>query len=162
MNPTNLLASIALAVAPAAVPVAAPPTPAITMTPRELTAVLGQTLAMESAFGNGGAQPSIAHLNITSLDGVYVDLEDWTKEVTQPVPPGEDAHLDWEVQAVNSGHFALYVVLIPKNGPLIVSPVVHVTVSPRQTLDTAGALPVALTVPAILGLAALASRRHRT
>jgi hypothetical protein len=151
MNPLTLLAAVVLA---------APPQPAITMNEQEMTAVIGSTLTVQSAFTGSQTTTAIAHLNITSLDGVYVDLEDWTTDVTQPVPPSEEAQLDWEVQAVNSGHFALYVVLIPKNGPLIVSPAVHLTVSPRQTLNTAGALPVAITIPAILGLATLLSRRR--
>lgn len=150
MSLLNLLAAAVLAVAPAATP-----EPVITLTPDQLTAVTGQTLSLESVItGPAGEQSGVAHLNVTSLDGVYVDLEDWTKDVTQPVGP----ELSWEVQAVNSGRFALYVVLIPKTGSLVVSPPVHLTVTARQTLDTGGALPVALTVPAILGLAALATR----
>ena len=81
----------------------------------QLTAVIGQTLTVESVVSESG--PAIAHLNVVSLDGVYVDLEDWSQDVTQPVPAGADTQLDWEFQAVNPGHFAVYVVLIPQNGP---------------------------------------------
>lgn len=150
MTLLNLLAVTLIAVAPAATP-----EPTITLTPNQLTAVTGQTLSLESVITSpADAQGGVAHLNVTSLDGVYVDLEDWTKDVTQPA----GAELTWEVQAVNSGHFALYVVLIPKTGSLVVSPPVHLTVTARQTLDTGGALPVAIAVPTILGLAALATR----
>jgi hypothetical protein len=165
MNPLRLLAATLLTAAPTAVlaavlapgSAAAAPGPTITMDQSQISAVVGQTLALQSTV-NGQTTPAIAHLNVTSLDGVYVDLEDWTKDVTQPLGPGE-TQLDWEVQAVNSGHFALYVVLIPQSGPLVVSPPVHVTVAARQTLDTAGALPVAIAIPTLLGLAALATRR---
>jgi hypothetical protein len=150
--PLTLLAS--------ALMLAAPPAPGITMNQDQLGAVTGQTLTLESQVSSAPAG-SIAHLNVTSLDGVYVDLEDWTKDVTQPVPAGSEAQLDWEVQAVNSGHFALYVVLIPKNGPLIVGPPVNVTIASRQTLDTGGALSTALAVPTFLGLAALGTRLRR-
>jgi hypothetical protein len=139
----------------------APPTPVITMNQDQLTAVTGQTLALESVITADLSTSAIAHLNVTSLDGVYVDLEDWSQDVTQPVPPGPEATLDWEVQAVNSGRFAIYVVLIPSTGPLVVGPPVHVTVSRRATLDTAGALPVALIIPTILGLTVLAGRLRR-
>jgi hypothetical protein len=152
MNPLNLLVAVVFA--------ATPPTPAIAMNQDQLSAATGQTLSLESVVSHQ-TSPAIAHLNVTSLDGVYVDLEDWTKDVTQPVRPGEETQLDWEVQAVNSGHFAIYVVLIPQNGPLIVSPPVHLTVATRQTLNTGGALPVALTIPTLLGLAALAPRIRR-
>jgi hypothetical protein len=147
----NLLSVLAAALLSAA------PGPTITMDESQISAVVGQTIPLHSTV-TGQSRPAIAHLNVTSLDGVYVDLEDWTKDVTQSVPAGE-AQLDWEVQAVNSGHFALYVVLIPQSGPLMVSPPVHVTVAARQTLDTAGALPVAIAIPTLLGLAALVTRR---
>lgn len=154
MSLLNLLAAAVLAAMPAATP-----EPAITLTSDQLTAVTGQTLSLESVLTRPpGVQSGVAHLNVTSLDGVYVDLEDWTMDVTQPVGPDTDSQLSWEVQAVNSGHFALYVVLIPKTGSLVVSPPVLLTVTARQTLDTGGALPVAVAVPAILGLAVLATR----
>lgn len=132
--------------------------PTITTQPDQLTAVIGQTLTVESVISSN--QPGIAHLNVVSLDGVYVDLEDWSQDVTQRVPAGSDTQLDWEFQAVNPGHFAVYVVLIPQNGPLIAGPPVHVTVSRRETLDTGGALPVAIAVPTLLGAAALIGRRR--
>jgi hypothetical protein len=133
----------------------AAPDPSITMNHDDLTAVIGQTLTVESVVSG----PAIAHLNVVSLDGVYVDLEDWTQDVTKPVP-AEETSVDWEFQAVNPGRFAVYVVLIPQNGALVAGPPVHVTVSRRQTLDTAGALPVAIAIPTLLGIAALAGRRH--
>ena len=132
--------------------------PTITMNHDQLTAVSGQTLTVESVVSESG--PAIAHLNVVSLDGIYVDLEDWSQDVTQPVPAGSDTQLDWEFQAVNPGRFAVYVVLIPRaGGALVAGPPVHVTVSRRATLDTGGALPVAIAVPAFIGLATLIGRR---
>ena len=132
--------------------------PAITMDHDQLTAEIGQTLTVESVVTESG--PAIAHLNVVSLDGVYVDLEDWTQDVTQAVPAGRETQLDWEFQAVNPGHFVVYVVLIPEHGALVAGPPVRITVSPRQTLDTGGALPVVIAVPAFLGIAVLAGRRR--
>ncbi|MFD3401413.1 hypothetical protein ACFWUU_12075 [Kribbella sp. NPDC058693] len=146
MNILNLLATVLLA------------NPTVTMNHDELTAQLGQTLTVESVVNSPGA--AIAHLNVVSLDGVYVDLEDWTQDVTQSVPAGGETQLDWEFQAVNPGHFAVYVVLIPRNGALVAGPAVHVTVAPRQNLDTSGALAVAIAVPLLLGAAALVSHRR--
>ena len=45
--------------------------PTITMDHDQLTAQIGQTLTVESVVSNSG--PGIAHLNVVSLDGVYVD-----------------------------------------------------------------------------------------
>ena len=122
--------------------------PTITTEPSDLTAVVGQTLTVESVITTD--QPGIAHLNVASLDGVYVDLEDWSAEVTKPVPAHE-TQLDWEFQAVNPGRFVVYVVLIPENGSLVAGPPVHVTVSRREALDTGSALPVAIAVPGLIG-----------
>ncbi|TDO44236.1 hypothetical protein EV643_11647 [Kribbella sp. VKM Ac-2527] len=144
MNLLNLLATVALA------------DPTITMNQDDLTAVIGQTLTVESVVTG----PAIAHLNVVSLDGVYVDLEDWSQDVTRTVPT-EEATVDWEFQAVNPGRFAVYVVLIPQNGRLVAGPPVHVTVSRRETLDTGGALPVAIAVPALLGIATLTGTARR-
>ncbi|WUJ70152.1 hypothetical protein OG809_34295 [Kribbella soli] len=130
--------------------------PTITMDHDQLTAQTGQTLTVESVVNNSG--PGVAHLNVVSLDGVYVDLEDWSQDVTQPVFGGSQSSLDWDFQAVNPGHFAVYVVLIPKNGALVAGPPVHITVAPRQTLDTGGAVPVAIVVPALLAAATLIGR----
>lgn len=146
MNILNLLATVLLA------------NPTVTMNHDQLTAQLGQTLTVESVINSPTA--AIAHLNVVSLDGVYVDLEDWTQDVTQPVPAGGETQLDWEFQAVNPGHFAVYVVLIPQNGSLVAGPAVHVTVAPRQNLDTSGALAVAIAVPVLLGAATLLSHRR--
>jgi len=62
-------------------------------------------------------------------------------------------------QVVHSS--TVYVVLIPQNGALVAGPPVHVTVSRRETLDTRGALPVAIAVPVLLGLATLIGRTRR-
>ncbi|MFF0267056.1 hypothetical protein [Kribbella sp. NPDC004536] len=146
MNILNLLATVLLA------------NPGIVMDHDQLTAQLGQTLTVESMVDS--PEPAVAHLNVVSLDGVYVDLEDWTQDVTQPVPADRETQLDWEFQAVNPGHFVVYVVLIPQHGPLLAGPAVHVTVTPRPNLDTGGALPVAIAVPALLGAAALLGQRR--
>jgi hypothetical protein len=156
MNALVLLAAAVFTVGPGA----APTDPAITFDQESVTAVTGQVLSLESVV-KAPAGRTIAHLNVISLDGVYVDLEDWSQAVTQPVPAGEETQLGWEVQAVNSGHFAIYAVLVPDHGPLIVSPPVHVTVAARQTLDTGGAVPVAIAIPILVGLVALAPRFRR-
>ena len=83
----------------------------------------------------------MAHLNVASLDGSYVDLEDWSADVTRSVAslePGSTTSLSWEFQAVNTGSFDVYVVVLPNGtstvGPLVASPPVHVIVAgPRRS-----------------------------
>ena len=58
----------------------------------------------------------LAHLNVASIEGsVYVDPEDWSSDRSQQLSlkPGESRKLSWEIQAVNSGLFAAYVVVVP-------------------------------------------------
>ena len=104
----------------------------------------------------------LAHLNVASIEGsVYVDPEDWSPGRSQQLSlqPGESRKLSWEIQAVNAGHFAAYVVVVPfskvaGNEALMISPLVNVDVASRSTLTAGGALPVVVMVPLVLGLAA--------
>jgi len=134
-------------------------------------AVLGDRLTIRARVVNAGAEPTgrlVAHLNVAALDsGVYVDLEDWTASPTQelaPLPPGGGTSATWQIQAVNSGRFDVYVVVLPGGaasagqGPLAVSPPQLVEVAGRRTLSPGGALPVAVAVPVLLGLVVVAGR----
>lgn len=135
-----------------------------------IDAVVGERLTVQARIGNSGDLPTdrlVAHLNVASLDGVYVDLEDWSADVTRevtPVPPGRSTSVSWQFQTVNTGSFDVYVVLMPNGdssagtGPLVASQPVYVTVAGRRTLTAAGSLPVAVAVPVVLGLAAAAVR----
>jgi hypothetical protein len=95
---------------------------------------------------------------------VYVDLEDWTAAPTQSLPPlgpGESAEPSWDVQVVNPGVFNLYTVVLPEgSASLSVSPPIRVEVAGRRTLSAGGALPIALIVPILLGIAIYAVRRR--
>jgi hypothetical protein len=97
---------------------------------------------------------------------VYVDPEDWSADRSQELQlqPRERRSLSWELQAVNSGSFAAYVVVLPFGDKtaaaenLAVSPLVKLEVAPRSTLNAGGTLPVVLLVPVLLGLLAAAAR----
>ena len=134
---------------------------------------LGKRFAFRSTVANTGpdeARGLVAHLNVASLrPGVYVDPEDWSTSRTRyldPIPAGGTATVRWSLQAVNAGSFAVYVAVLPADAagrPPTVGRTVRVTVAERRTLDAGGILPLALGVPAVLGLAAggLALRRRR-
>jgi hypothetical protein len=151
------------------------PAPALAETPLRLKVVtepaqvktlLGDRFMITTEITNTGATPTgqiLAHLNVASIEGsVYVDPEDWSPKRSQQLSlkPGESRKLSWEIQAVNAGHFAAYVVIIPfgnkvvGNEPLMISPLVNVDVASRSTLTAGGALPVVVIVPLLLGLAA--------
>ncbi|HEY2950873.1 MAG TPA: hypothetical protein VGJ53_21185 [Micromonosporaceae bacterium] len=166
----------------AAAPVAAAPVvekaPAgsveITLDQTRVETTVGTRLSVTSRMVNTGTAPTdplVAHLNVASLDGVYTDLEDWSADVTRSVPPlapGGHTSLTWQFQAVNTGNFDVYVAVLPSGpgagqGPLVVSPPLHVKVAGRTTVSAGGALPVVLAIPILLGSAAGAAwlRRRR-
>ena len=96
-------------------------------------------------------------------DGVYVDPEDWSSERTRylpPLAPGGSIEVPWTVKAVNSGHLAVYVTVLGAGRPVI-GPALDARVASRTTIDAGGALPLAVGVPALLGVAALGVRRRR-
>jgi MYXO-CTERM domain-containing protein len=168
-----LLAAGVIAAAPAA---AAPKgtTVQLSLSRAHVSTGLGDSFGFTSTITNAGsAQLSglVAHLNVVGFDpGVYVDPEDWSSQRTRylaPLPPGKSTKIDWTVKAVNGGHLAIYVVVLPSNNPgavardLSVSPALDLRVAERRTLNPGGVLPLVIGLPALLGLAALGMRRRR-
>ena len=156
----------------AATPILARPV-AATIDQDRLSAVIGNRFSFRSKLVNPGSAPTgtlIAHLNVASLTSdVYVDPEDWSAERTLQVPPLQaraSTTLSWELQAVNAGSFAVYVVVLPDGSAStggdapVVSPLLHLEVAGRRTLNAEGALPVVLGVPIVLGLLAVGARRR--
>jgi hypothetical protein len=132
---------------------------------------IGHTFEFRSTVANHGAAPAaglIAHLNVLSLrTGTYVDPEDWSSQRTRylaPLPPGGSTTITWRMQAVNSGSFGVYVAVLPQSGahrPPVTGQTIRVDVGKRQTLDAGGILPLALGIPAFLGLLSVGLRVRR-
>jgi hypothetical protein len=149
---------------------ALPITVTVAMEPTQVSTVLGGRFNIQTEVTNTGTATTgalLAHLNVASIEGsVYVDPEDWSANRSQQLElqPGETRRLVWEVQAVNSGTFAAYVVVLPFGDTgaaaekLVVSPLVKLEVAPRSTLNAGGTLPVVLLVPIMLGFIAAAAR----
>lgn len=132
---------------------------------------LGSKFGLTSVVRNDSDAPLagvVAHLNVLSADpGVYVDPEDWSTSRTRyldPVPAHGSVTLDWPMQAVNSGHFLVYVALARPSGPAAVtsSEALRLDVVEQQTLDAGGALPLAVAGPVLVGLVMLGVARRRT
>lgn len=134
-------------------------------------ATLGRTFLIRSTITNHGAAPAsglIAHLDVLSLGrGLYVDPEDWSSRRTRylaPIPAGSSTTSTWQLHAVNAGRLGVYVAVLPRRetptAPITAS-TVSVTVAGRRTLSSGGILPLALGIPAALGLLALSSRLVR-
>ena len=170
MTRTVLLASLLVALfACSAAPAWAAPLPVeITPHPTHVATVLGGRFTITTQVANTGSAPTgdvLAHLNIASMqDEVYVDPEDWSSSRSQSLTlqPGESRTLSWDIQAVNAGRFAAYVVVLPEGSEvsgaegLVVSPLVKVDVEARSAMSESGVLPVVLAIPLLLGLSAAA------
>jgi hypothetical protein len=131
---------------------------------------LGGRFRFTSTFradATGRTSPSIAHLNIVSLDpDVYVDPEDWSSERTRylgPLAPGSATAVTWSVQAVTSGHVLLYVTLSEPDagGAVVASPGLLVDIGAQPTRAGQGSLPLAIGVPALLLALVLGAARRR-
>jgi hypothetical protein len=153
---------------------AADPNPTVSVDRATVRTTLGQRFVFRTTLTNHTASPAtglVAHLNILSLDGhVYVDPEDWSSHRTRylpPIPANGSTTLTWKLNAVNAGHLGAYVAVLPRSGattPPTTGPTVSITVADRRTLNSGGILPLAVGIPALLGLLVLAlklSRAHR-
>lgn len=168
--------SVAALVAALALPggVGAQSAPSVTVDRRQISADLGDTVAFRTTIANPAStvtEALIAHLNILSLrEGLYVDPEDWSSERTQylgAIPAGGSRTITWTVKAVNGGSLAAYVAVLPENRPAqppTMSPTIQIVVAERRTLNAGGVVPLAVGIPALVGLLAgsvrLARRRR--
>jgi hypothetical protein len=162
------LAAVLLVAGTAAAPATArAASPEVSMSRARVTTGVGEEFGFASVIANRGSTPLaglVAHLEVVSWDrDVYVDPEDWSSQRTRylpPLAPGRSIEVPWRVKAVNSGHLAVYVTVLGAGRP-VTGPALDVRVASRTTIDAGGALPLAVGVPALLGLAAIGVRRRR-
>jgi hypothetical protein len=132
---------------------------------------LGHKFVFHSTIRNNGTASApglVAHLNVVDLSGhTYVDPEDWSSHRTlylAPIPAGSSTTVSWPMNAVSSGPIGVYVAVLPRSGaPVrpVTGPTLRVRVEDRKTLNSGGILPLALGLPALLGLMALGVRFRR-
>ena len=170
MRRVALAALLAAALLPVSRAAAAPGV-SISVDRKTITTNLGHTFVFHSTITNGSEgslHGLIAHLNVLSLDGrFYVDPEDWSSHRTRylaPIPAGHSVRISWSLAAVNEGHLGVYVAVLPRSGaavPPVTAPIVSVSIADRRTLDSGGILPLALGLPALLGVLTLGVRLRR-
>ena len=132
---------------------------------------IGQRFAFTATVRNETGAPLtglIAHLNILSTDpATYVDPEDWSSRRTRylaDLPGHGSVSVHWQVQAVNSGRFVLYVAVTTKRGSadIAASHGLRLFAAKQRTLNASGILPLSLGMPAaVLLLMALSAARRR-
>jgi hypothetical protein len=142
----------------------------VTLDHGPVTTSIGRKFTFTTTVENTSASAAtglVAHLNVLSNDpGVYVDPEDWSSHRTQylpEIPPHGSLRLAWTVQAVNSGSLTVFVSVLPRHGPgpIATSAPLRIEVAERRTLNSGGVLPLALGIPAAIGLTGLGIRRRR-
>lgn len=167
MTPRFLRPAAACLLAAALVATPAAAAPELSMSRARVSIRIGADFRFSATVSNRGTAPLnglIAHLDVVSHDrDVYVDPEDWSSERTRylpPVAPGASLEIPWKVKAVNAGRFAVYVVVLGAGRPLA-GPALDARVSEQRTIDAGGVLPLAVGLPALLGVALLAVRARR-
>ncbi len=148
-----------------------PPNLSVTVEQPEIATRLGGKFTFETTITNNGTTALtgwIANLNVVSLtDGLYVDPEDWSADRTRtlaPIPAGGSRTITWDVHAVNDGVVGMYVSVLPETEVGIsptTGPMIRLTVALKDTLNSGGILPLALGVPALIGILALGLRHRR-
>lgn len=152
-----------------AAPVSAARSPVgVSLSRTEVSTRIGESFGFDSEIRNTGTRPLsglVAHLNVAGLSsGIYVDPEDWSEQRTKflsPLAPGESTSVGWNVKAVTGGRAAIYVVVLPGRSEPAVSSAIDVRIAETKDLNSGGVLPLALGVPALLAVAAIAVRRRR-
>lgn len=143
----------------------------VSVAPATMSLSAGEHFRFSTTVHNDSQRPLtglIAHLNVVALDpDVYVDPEDWSSHRTQylaAIPAGGSRRLSWQVQAVGSGRFVLYVGVVQHGAPTPVagSAPLRLDVSQRRVLGADSVLPLAAAVPAgVLALLLGVARRRR-
>jgi hypothetical protein len=139
----------------------------VSMSATHVATRIGEDFRLTSTVSNPASAPLsglIAHLDVVSRDrDVYVDPEDWSSERTRylpPIAPGARLTVPWKVKAVNDGRFDVYVVVLGAARPTA-GPAVDVRVAARTSIDSGGVLPLAVGIPALLGVALVSLRARR-
>jgi hypothetical protein len=144
----------------------------VRVAPSHIRTELGRNVLVHATFTNNAPTASgalVAHLNVLSLRrGVEVDPEDWSTHRTRylgSISAGASQTISWKVHAINTGRIALYVAVVPQSGPSrqpVTGRTVQLDVAGRRTLNSGGILPLALGIPALLGLMTAGIRLKRT
>lgn len=131
----------------------------VSVEPTTSSIMLGESLDLHVTVTNNATAPIpelVVHLDVTDPTiSTSVDPEDWTSTLTRPVgvlAPQATITLDWTVQPIAGGTFAVYAVALSAD-QAAVSPsnILRVEVQDRRVLNPGGILPVALGAPALVG-----------
>jgi hypothetical protein len=131
----------------------------VALDPTSHSVVLGEAFTVQVTVTNEGDQatlPLVLHVDITDPEkSTSVDPEDWTSTLSKAigiVDSGSSLTVDWELQPISGGDFAVYAVVLSGGAEtLSASNVLTVAVQDQRSLNPGGILPVAIGAPAVVG-----------
>ena len=140
----------------------------VVIEPTARTVVLGESFDLRITVTNDGTEPTVpvvVHIDVTDpATSTSVDPEDWTATLSKRagvLAPGSTIDVDWNIQPISAGSFALYAVaLSPEADTVAASNVLVVDVLDQRSLNPGGILPVAIGAPLVV--AALLVTQLRT
>lgn len=132
---------------------------AVTVDPTSHSVVLGDAFTVQITVTNRGSVatvPLVIHVDITDpSQPTSVDPEDWTSTLSKTIgilDPGTSVTVDWELQPIAGGEFAVYAVALSAGiDTLSPSNVLRVAVADQRSLNPGGILPVAIGAPLVVG-----------
>lgn len=142
----------------------------VAVEPRSHSVILGETFTVQITVTNDGdeaTEPLVLHIDITDPQKpTSVDPEDWTSTLSRTigvVNAGRSLTVDWELQPIAGGDFAVYAVALSAGAEtLSPSNVLSVSVQDQRSLNPGGILPVAIGAPLVVaGLLLLQMRFAR-
>ncbi len=143
----------------------------VSVTPTQVSTSVGTSFEVTITLDNMAeeATPELGlHIDITDpRESGSVDPEDWAPSLTHsiaPIGPGEQVMQSWTLAPIQGGDFVLYAVALDMNAgvepsTLAVSNGVPIHVEEKRSFNPQGVLPLAIAMPAMLGLALV--WRHR-
>ncbi len=131
----------------------------VAVDPASQSVVLGEAFTLQVTVTNEGDEatlPLVLHVDITDPQkSTSVDPEDWTSTLSKAigiVDSGSSLTVDWELQPISGGDFAVYAVALAAGAEtLSPSNVLRVTVQDQRSLNPGGILPVAIGAPIVVG-----------
>ena len=143
----------------------------VEVTPTQVSTSVGTSFEVTVSLDNLAAEltPKLGiHIDITDpRESGSVDPEDWAPTLTYsigPIGPGNQVTQSWTLAPIQGGDFVLYAVALDMDAgvepsTLAVSNGVPIHVEERRSFNPQGVLPLAIAMPAVIGLALV--WRHR-
>ncbi|MEL7157260.1 MAG: hypothetical protein AAFN30_11740 [Actinomycetota bacterium] len=161
VNLLTIVATAALVLsAPAAAQTSGPGDLEVSIMPEVVDVTLGESVEITVSITNHGPTPTdelVAHIDITDpTRSGSVDPEDWTATLSRGVgiiQPGSTSTAAWNLHPISGGRFSVYAVTLSPNNAAVhaTAQAIDFNVEHQRTLNPQGVLPIAVTMPLLIG-----------